>query len=93
MLNEFVENGPSEEQVENAVKHLAGSFPLSTDSNSKVGNILMAIAYYGLPVDYLQTYIQEVEAVDLTRVNEVVRQHMRPEDLIQVVLGGSVTVE
>jgi zinc protease len=93
VLNEFVEKGPSEEQVENAVKHLAGSFPLSTDSNSKVGNILMAIAYYGLPVNYLQTYIQEVEAVDLQRVNEVIRQHMRPKDLVQVVLGGSVTTD
>jgi zinc protease len=77
VLDEFVENGPSEEQVQNAVKHLAGSFPLSTDSNSKVGRILMAIAYYGLPVDYLQTYITEVEAVDLKRVNQVVKQHMR----------------
>ena len=93
VLGEFVENGPSEEQVQNAVKHLAGSFPLSTDSNSKVGRILMAIAYYGLPVDYLQTYIAELEAVDLKRVNQVVKQHMRPEDLIQVVLGGSVTEE
>ena len=89
ILADYTTNGPTQEQVLNAVKHLSGSFPLSTDSNAKVGNLLMAIGYYGLPVDYLQTYTNQVESIDLARVNEVINKHMRPDEFIQVVLGGS----
>ena len=93
VVDQYVNSGPSEEQLENAIRHLSGSFPLSTDSNAKVARILMAIAFYQLPVDYLQTYIDKVETVDLERVNEVIRQHMRPSDFVEVVLGGAAEAD
>lgn len=89
VLADFVEHGPTEQELNAAKKHLTGSFPLRIDSNRKIAENLAFIGFYGLPLDYLDTFIASVEAVTAEQVRAAFKRHVRPQDLITVIVGGS----
>jgi len=86
-LSEFVRTGPSAEELSAAKKHLTGSFPLNLDSNGKIADILAVIGFYGLPLDYLDTYIGRVEAVTLDSVRDAYARRIHPQRMITVIVG------
>jgi zinc protease len=89
IVGRYIESGPTEEQLEYAKRHITGAFPLSTDSNAKIGRFLLSVAFYNLPLDYLDTYISRVEAVTVEKVREVLQRYIHPDQFVQVVVGGS----
>jgi zinc protease len=88
IVTRYVEEGPTEEQLDSAKRHITGAFPLATDSNSKIAGFLLSVAFYNLPLDYLDTYIDRVEAVTVDRVREVLQRYIHPDRFVQVVVGG-----
>lgn len=86
-LREFLEEGPSEEQVANARRHLAGSFPLQTASNASLTGYLGSMAFYDLPLDYLDTYVARIQAVTREDVLRAFRAHVDPEQLLLMRVG------
>lgn len=88
VLADFVAQGPTAEELEAAKKHLTGSFPLRLDSNKKIAGNLAVIGFYGLPLDYLDTFIQRVEAVTAEQIRAAFQRHVDPEALVTVIVGG-----
>lgn len=88
VLEDFVAEGPSTQELEAAKKHLTGSFPLRLDSNKKIADNLAVIGFYGLPLDYLEAFIPRVEAVTADQVREAFRRNVNPEALATVIVGG-----
>jgi zinc protease len=88
VLGKFVVEGPTDQEMEAAKKHLTGSFPLRIDSNRKIADNLAAIAFYGLPLTYLDEYIGRIEAVTTAQVRDAFRRRVRPENMLTVVVGG-----
>ncbi|HEY8554158.1 MAG TPA: pitrilysin family protein [Burkholderiales bacterium] len=89
VLADFVERGPTEEELRAAKRHLTGSFPLRIDSNRKLADNLAYIGFYGLPLDYLDTFTERVEAVTVEQVREAFKRHVHPDRAVTVVVGGS----
>ena len=87
-LNEFVSKGPSETELIAAKANLSGSFPLRLDSNSKLLGNVAAIAFYGLPLDYLDNYQAKVNAVTVDQVKAAFSRHVRPADLVIVTVAA-----
>lgn len=89
VLEDFVAEGPSARELEAAKKHLTGSFPLRLDSNKKIADNLALIGFYGLPLDYLDTFIPRVEAVTAEQVRDAFRRNVNPRALATVIVGGA----
>lgn len=84
----FVSEGPSEAELLAAKQNLVGSFPLRLDSNRKILDNVAAIAFYGLPLDYLDRYAENVEKVSAADVRAAFARHVKSEHLLTVVVGG-----
>jgi zinc protease len=87
-LRQFIAEGPSEAELAQAKANLTGGFPLRIDSNRKILDYLVAIGFYGLPLDYLDTWVARVEAVDVAAVKRAFARRIDPSRLVTVVVGA-----
>ena len=87
VLDEFIANGPSPDELTAAKANLSGSFPLRLDSNAKLLANIAVIGFYGLPLDYLDHYQAKVEAVTVDEVKRAFSRHVRTDKLITVTVA------
>ncbi len=89
-LQDYIANGPTEKELTAAKKNISGGFALRVDSNSKIVENLAMIGFYDLPLDYLDTFISKVEAVDAEQVRDAFQRRLDPNHMATVIVGGSV---
>ncbi len=87
LVGKFVEEGPSQAQLEQARANILGSFALSTADNSDIIGQLGAIGFYDLPLDYLQWFNDQVRQVTVADIREAFRRTLDVEDLAIVSIG------
>jgi len=87
-LRQFIANGPSEAELTQAKSNLTGGFPLRIDSNRKILDYLSVIGFYKLPLDYLDTWVDQVNAVDVAAVKQAFARRIDPDRLVTVVVGA-----
>ena len=87
-VTKFVANGPTQEELNAAKQNITGGYPLRFDSNSKIAGSVLNIAFYGLPLDYMDTFTDRVNAVTLEQVKKTFQRRVFPDQLLRVVLGG-----
>lgn len=88
VLARFLAEGPGEDELAAAKANIVGSFPLRLDSNRKILDNVAAIAFYGLPLDYLDTYADKVRQVTAADVRAAFARHVKPGHLVTVVVAG-----
>lgn len=86
-LRTFIQEGPTPEELDAAKKNISGGFPLRLDSNREILGYTAMIAFYGLPLDYLDTFIEKVNAVTLEQIREAFQRRLQPERFITVMVG------
>ena len=79
--------GPSEEELAAAKDFLTGNFPLKLDSTTKLAAFLAQIQFFDLGDDYVERYAERVRAVTLDEVKRAAATYLKPEQLVQVVVG------
>ena len=89
VLKEFVEKGPTQAELQAAKDNLTGGFALRLDSNRKLLDNLANIAWHQLPLDYLDTWTQKVQALTVQDVAQAFARKVQPERHVTVVVGGS----
>ena len=87
-LRQFIADGPSEAELDQAKSNLTGGFPLRIDSNRKILDYLAVIGFYRLPLDYLDTWVAKVDAVDVAAVKQAFARRIDPDKLVTVVVGA-----
>jgi zinc protease len=88
VLEGFLKDGPSEDELTAAKANLTGSFPLRLDSNRKLLENAAAIGFYGLPLDYLDRYQANVQAVTADSIKQAFARHVSVADLITVTVAA-----
>lgn len=88
-LNGFINNGPNKEELNSAKQYLTGSFPLSLSSNRTIAALLMRMAFYHLPDNYLDTYVARINAVTDQQIKQAFKEQVNPEKLLLVTVGQS----
>ena len=88
-IKNYIELGPTEEELISAKKNIIGGFPLRADSNSKILNYLVVIGYYKLPLDYLRTFNANVEAVTIEHIKDAFKRRLTVDKLVTVKVGAS----
>lgn len=87
-LRRFIERGPDPEELAAAKGNIIGGFPLRLSSNAKIADSVLDIAFYGLPLDYLDEFPQRIADVTLEHVNSAFRRRIVPERFVRVRVGG-----
>jgi zinc protease len=91
-LRQFTAQGPDAQALEEARQNITGGFALNLAGNRKLANYLGMIAFYELPLDYLQNFIGLMNNISLDQVTESWRRHIQPDRLITVIVGGGQNV-
>ena len=79
--------GVTQTELEDAKTYLTGAYPLRFDSNRAIANIMVAMQMDHMPIDYIATRNDRVNAVTLEDVNRVAKRLLDPEALTFVVVG------
>jgi zinc protease len=87
-LREFTAQGPQAQALEEARQNITGGFALDLAGNGKLASALGGIAFYGLPLDYFQNYINMMNGISLDQVKSAWQRHVRPDRLITIIVGG-----
>ena len=88
-IKNYIELGPTEEELISAKKNIIGGFPLRVDSNSKILNYVVIVGYYKLPLDYLRTFNSNVEAVTIEHIKDAFKRRLTVDNLVTVKVGTS----
>ena len=87
VVNEFVKNGPTEKELVAAKNFLIGGFALRLDSNRKLMDNLSNIAWFDLPLDYLDHWTELVDNITVSDIQQAFARNLQPERMVTVVLG------
>lgn len=88
VVAEFVKNGPTDKEVKAAKDFLIGGFALRLDSNRKLMDNLTNIAWFDLPLDYLDTWTAQVDQLTAKDIQQAFARTLQPERMVTVILGG-----
>lgn len=83
----MAEEGVTQKELEDAKTYLTGAYPLRFDGNSQIADIMAGMQLQRLPIDYIVTRNDQVNAVTLEDVNRVAAELLDPENLHFVVVG------
>lgn len=83
----LVEDGVTQDELDKAKALLTGAYPLRFDGNGAIARIMVGMQLDDLPIDYIKTRNDKVNAVTREDVNRVARELLDPEGLQFVVAG------
>ncbi|MES9969416.1 MAG: pitrilysin family protein [Candidatus Thiodiazotropha sp.] len=86
-LKRFIEEGPSDKELEAAKQNITGGFPLRIASNGKIVEYLSVIGFYDLPLDYLDRFTDKVVAVTREQIRDAFQRRIDPDRLVRVQVG------
>lgn len=90
IVRDYLAKGPTQKELDDAKRELAGSFPLSTASNADIVGQLGAIGFYGLPLTYLEDFMKQVQGLDVEQVKAAMDKHLNPDSFVIVTAGPTV---
>jgi zinc protease len=88
VVRQWVEEGPTERELQAAKDNLIGGFALRIDSNKKLLDNVANIAWNDLPLDYLDTWTQQVARLTVADVRAAMARKLQPARMATVVLGA-----
>ena len=88
VVQRFVAEGPTEAELQAAKDNLVGGFALRIDSNRKLLDNLSNIAWFDLPLDYLDTWSAEIDKITATQIQQAFARNLQPERMVTVILGA-----
>ncbi|WP_134676415.1 M16 family metallopeptidase [Ectopseudomonas khazarica] len=90
LLTDYLREGPTQQELDNAKRELAGSFPLSTASNADIVGQLASMGFYDLPLSYLDDFMRDVQGLTTEQVKAAMARHLDPAALVVVTAGPTV---
>ena len=88
-LQKFISAGPSSKELVAAKQNLTGGFPLRIDSNGKIIGYLAVIGFYDLPLDYLDTWVDRINAISAEQIRDAFARRVDLDRLVEIRVGGS----
>ena len=89
VLADFVEHGPTPDELQAARDNLIGGFALRIDSNRKLLGNVANIAWNALPLDYLEHWSERVAQVSAADVRAAFQRKLQPARMVTVVVGAT----
>ena len=87
-MGQFIADGPTPTELVAAKANLVNGYPLRIDNNRKLLDNVSSIAWNGLPLDTMDVWTKQVEAVTLDQVNTAFKKYLAMDRMKIVVLGA-----
>ena len=87
-IAQFIADGPSPSELTAAKANLVNGYPLRIDNNRKLLDNVSSIAWNDLPLDTMDVWTKQVEAVTLEQVNAAFQKYLAMDRMKIVVLGA-----
>ena len=91
-VNDFVKNGVSENEVEEAKGFLKGTFPTTIETPEKLAHILLAYRVYGVEDSYLTTFVSRLNKLNKSDIDRVIKKYYTPQNYQIFVYGPKAPV-
>jgi len=88
-LQDYIDKGPTEEQLTASKQNITGGFPLRIASNRDIVGYLAMLGFYDLPLDYLDTFVDKINAVTTEQIRDAFQRRLKPDHFTTVVVGSS----
>lgn len=86
-LKRMAEEGPTQDQFDNAKKYLVGSYALRFDTNAKIASQLLALFEDDFGPGYVDERNAQIEAITMADAKRVAKRLLDNPDLIVTVVG------
>jgi zinc protease len=80
-------------ELSRAKRYLQLQLPGNFETTQQIAAALVPVALYGLPLDYYNNYVQNIEDVTQADVARVAQQYINPGSLAVVIVGDRKTIE
>jgi len=87
-IAKFIADGPSTSELLAAKSNLVNGYPLRIDNNRKLLDNVSSIAWNDLPLDTMEIWTKQVEAVTLEQVTAAFQKYLAMDRMRIVVLGA-----
>ena len=87
-ISQFIAKGPTQSELDAAKANLINGFPLRIDNNRKLLDNVSSIAWNGLPLNTLDTWTEQVNAVTREQVEIAFQKYLAMDRMKIVVLGA-----
>ncbi len=87
-IAQFIADGPTSSELEAAKSNLINGYPLRIDNNRKLLDNVSSIAWNDLPLDTMDIWTKQVEAVTLEQVKASFQKYLAMDRMKIVVLGA-----
>ena len=92
-INKLVDEGVTQEELDKAKANLAGSFGRSLESPATIANFALNIERYDLPKDYYETYLQKMNALTVSDINQTAKDLVKPGNLYITAVGNGTEIK
>lgn len=87
LLQQFITQGPSEIEIQQAQAEIIASEPFIFSSNRAIADLLLNMGFYQQPVDYYQNYIKKIKNVTPMQVKQAIKKYLDAKKMLTVVVG------
>jgi len=87
-IAQFIADGPTQTEITAAKANLVNGYPLRIDNNRKLLDNVSSIAWNDLPLDTMDIWTKQVEAVSLEQVKVAFQKYLAMNRMKIVVLGA-----
>lgn len=85
LMDLFREKGVTQKELNSAKGFLKGAFPRSFETPEAIASNLLILRLYSVPDSYLTNYLRDLEAINLSDLNETIKKYFHPEKFKVVV--------
>ncbi len=89
LLKDFVAQGPTYKELEQAKQNLIGGYALQFDSNASICHELAALGFYQLPLSYFNDFKEKVNKLTTDDIKEAFQKRIHPDKIAIVMVGGA----
>ena len=87
VIDDTLDQGITASEMRLTTDNLKNSFPMSFASNAGINNLLGMMNFYQLPDNYLTDYMNRIDKVNLTDVNQTLNDTLNPDKFLIVTVG------
>lgn len=94
VVKDFVKNGVTEQEVEDAKGYLRGAFPRKIETADQLAGLIMGLRFYGIDESYLENYVSTLNKISASEVNDVIKKYFHPDQFkVLVYAPKAITID
>ena len=92
-LERIIDEPVSSDDLADNQANLVGSLPLKLESNSGVAGHMLSMERYGLGLDYLRNYAEEINSLTVEELQTAIQKYWNPEAFSVAIAGPELAFE